>query len=282
MDDAEKKKRNDEARDRAFAEGRERRKREYDAAVKAKADAYELTKENRDSVVPDEDGLIAIPLSEIERTVLLRASNIWDGPTWMTDFIARSMWFDDKEHYRANARELFDRLEAEQPLSALDWHRLLVSCEMAFAVLMNGGAWDWTIVAGIEDETTIHALRAVQRKVLTWARPFPRSPDPMWNDLAAKKLIGVSADEEADEDDRINAVLHLGRITDFDDRLPLLQLAESDSVPETVRAATGRALGLIYLRTRIEQPEDLPRMTEPARAAYNEVRAVYQGSATTY
>ena len=113
---------------------------------------------------------VAIQLSEDERALLVRGLYEWGGPTRPTDALARAMGSENVAGLLADTKRVAAQLEADEPLTAADWARALIATEIAFASDYYGSGWDWSVIAGFDDEETIRRLRQVQRKLISVAR----------------------------------------------------------------------------------------------------------------
>ncbi len=111
------------------------------------------------------DDPLAVDLTEDERQVLRNGITEWGGPADCTEEFARAMGFDGLADFNLQGPRLRDALDARRPLSRQDWGRVLLMTEVAFASDTFGSGLDWATTTGIPDETTIHLLRNVQRKV---------------------------------------------------------------------------------------------------------------------
>jgi hypothetical protein len=124
------------------------------------------------------DELTGVDLTDDERRVLRFGLLMWSGgPAWMTDEIARAIWFDDREDFNEQRDRLWDAIEAQKPLSPRDWHRALAATELGYISWVLGAAGDWPMVSGIEDHTALDHIRPIQKKlagVRPWPMPFAR------------------------------------------------------------------------------------------------------------
>ena len=83
----------------------------------------------------------------------------------MTDGVAALLGYKDAAAFAQDQDRLVDCASGASPATRADWRRLLTSSELAFASYALGGAWDWDIVTGIDDEASILILRALQSKL---------------------------------------------------------------------------------------------------------------------
>jgi len=113
---------------------------------------------------------VAVQLSDDERALLVRGLGEWGGGTRPTDALARAMGSENVAGLLADTKRVAAQLEADEPLTAADWARALIATEIAFASDYYGSGWDWSVIAGFDDEETIRRLRQVQRKLISVAR----------------------------------------------------------------------------------------------------------------
>jgi hypothetical protein len=109
--------------------------------------------------------LIEIPLTQPERQLLLYGMNEWGGPARCTEELARAMGFPSRAHMYSEFDRLKPSLRNKQPLSVLDWTRMLVATEIVFVSGVFGSGLDWCITTGCSDVETIELLRQLQRKL---------------------------------------------------------------------------------------------------------------------
>ena len=67
--------------------------------------------------------------------------------------------------FDALTQRLSDKIEHQQPLTTLDWTRVLLLVEQAWASELLGAGLDFAIVTSIPDDDAIKLLRDVQRKL---------------------------------------------------------------------------------------------------------------------
>jgi len=84
--------------------------------------------------------------------------------------VARAMGFADVKSLYRDAERIAAVLDDAAQLTPADWARALIATEFAFASDYYGSGWDWSIIAGYDDVTTIGRLREVLRKLVGIAR----------------------------------------------------------------------------------------------------------------
>jgi hypothetical protein len=118
-----------------------------------------------------------IHLAASERSLLETGLFMWDGPATMTDNVARSLWFDSAGDFMGQIGRLRGALVSSEPLTAMDWHRVLAATEVVFTCWTLGAGGDWSIITGLDDHETLDRLRQVQQKLASvrpWPEPFAR------------------------------------------------------------------------------------------------------------
>ena len=113
----------------------------------------------------DAHGSVEIPLSHEERQLLRAGLAEWGGPAHTTDEFAVAMGFKGTDDLLSQRHRLDQALAAGEPLSRLDWRRVLLATELAFASDVVGSGIEWPTTTGLSDVDTIQLLRGVQRKV---------------------------------------------------------------------------------------------------------------------
>ena len=109
--------------------------------------------------------LIAIDLTDEERSVLRAGLVEWGGPARVTQELAVGMGFRDQEDLFRQGNRIRIDLEAGRPLSPLDWARTVLATEIVFASNLVGSGRDWSLTTGISDVDTLRILREIQRKL---------------------------------------------------------------------------------------------------------------------
>lgn len=113
----------------------------------------------------DSSELVGVDLSESERKFIWHALHEWqNSATWKPfpiDVLGLPSWdkFDQLTGRLAHA------VAEAQPLTALDWARVLYLTECSWASSLVGAALDFPIVTGISDTDALRLLRGLQRKI---------------------------------------------------------------------------------------------------------------------
>ena len=111
--------------------------------------------------------LVDVELTGGERRLLDTGLGQWGGPARLTEQLAIAMGFAGQADFFAQSERLSEALRDSQALSRLDWTRILLATEIAFASDVVGAGVEWQTVVGWSDEETISVLRQVQRKLLS-------------------------------------------------------------------------------------------------------------------
>ena len=271
------------ARKQALAEGRARRRKRVKEAVAARRKAWVSIQDKSRGPIGGKDGLIGLHLEPIERSFLSSAlSALSIHLHWVDDATARCLYFEDRRQLVDGMKRVNRALDDDEPMmSALDWHRAMAMSEHAYAVQIRGAASEWNLLTSFDDVDGIHVLRALQAKTLRWVKPRPVSPIATRPREHARVFVWKGSDAALSETERIRAILRSGRYVTHDERFALLHLASNTAESGAIQHAAGRALALITLRAQTEWPEDLDRMTESARKAYELMLIVYWNTELT-
>lgn len=113
---------------------------------------------------PDEP--VGVVLNDDERRVLCRGLIEWGGPARCTEEMAVALGFDTVADLHGETDRLLAALVAGEPLTPVDWGRVLLSTEVVFASDLVGAGVDWECVTGLTDEETIRILRDLQRTLV--------------------------------------------------------------------------------------------------------------------
>lgn len=112
------------------------------------------------------DELIEVALEPEELSFLRRGLNEWGGPARCTEEMAMAMGFLGTEQFSEEVyARLLPALDARQPLSRVDWLRVLLATEIVFVSDVLGSGVEWHITTGLSDIDTLALLRGVQRKL---------------------------------------------------------------------------------------------------------------------
>ena len=124
-----------------------------------------------------DEKVVAVELTGAEVEVLVAGLRQWSGPAACTEEFATAMGFRGVDGLLKDAARLIADLEAEHPLTPVDWARAILATEVAFASDAVGAGVEWGTVTGLTDEHTIGVLRALQRKLVGVV--YSQSSDPV-------------------------------------------------------------------------------------------------------
>jgi hypothetical protein len=120
---------------------------------------------------PDDTEAVFVELTDAE-TRLLRAGLLeWSGPARPTEELAAAMGYGSVEGLYAETKRLRGSVENQQPLSPLDWTKLLAAVEIAFGSDVFGSGYEWMTTTGLDDYETLRTLRALQGKLVRFHGP---------------------------------------------------------------------------------------------------------------
>jgi hypothetical protein len=109
--------------------------------------------------------IIEIDLTDIERRVLSCGLAEWGGPAHCTDAMAPAMGFSNVPGLLAEGRQIITDLDSGRSLTCQDWTRALLATEIVFISDMLGSGAEWPTTTGLDDASTLKALRSIQRKL---------------------------------------------------------------------------------------------------------------------
>lgn len=115
---------------------------------------------------PDPNEHLSLTLTKEEIGVLRQGLLQWGGPAPGADGLAVTMGFEDRLDLYRQATRIAEALSTGEPLTRLDWTRALVSTEVNFASDVLGAGYEWNIVTGFDDLTTLRLLRGLQSKLM--------------------------------------------------------------------------------------------------------------------
>jgi hypothetical protein len=122
------------------------------------------------AMVEVEESPIAIDLTERERKFIVGGLREWHGSASWVPLPIEALGMSDWDEFDA----LTDRLRAAvgrgEPLTELDWARVLFLSEVIWGSSLVGAALDFEIVTGFSDAEAIAVLRSLQRKIGNWRR----------------------------------------------------------------------------------------------------------------
>ncbi|MFD4538050.1 hypothetical protein ACFWNL_37130 [Kitasatospora sp. NPDC058397] len=111
-------------------------------------------------------------LDQGEIELLERALLEWGGPAWCSDRLAAGMGFENVQDLLDQCRRLRAALKDDSPIAPADWARILLAVEIVFVSDLMGTGVEWSTTTGLSDESTIRALRSIQRKLASTVRPY--------------------------------------------------------------------------------------------------------------
>jgi hypothetical protein len=111
------------------------------------------------------NGLFTLDLNDDERHLLRRGTWEWGGPAYATETLAIAMGFTDFDDFMQALPRLRAALDLGEPMSAIDWVRLVLATEIAFVSDFIGSGTDWSTTTGRSDQESIAVLRGLQRKI---------------------------------------------------------------------------------------------------------------------
>jgi hypothetical protein len=112
-----------------------------------------------------EESLIAIDLTERERKFIVGGLREWQGSAGWTPLPIEAMGLSDWDEFDALTDRLRVAVGRGDPLTDLDWARVLFLGEITWASCLVGAALDFEIVTGFSDAEAIAVLRSLQRKI---------------------------------------------------------------------------------------------------------------------
>jgi hypothetical protein len=109
--------------------------------------------------------LVAVDLTERERTFIWEALHQWvwsaSGKPFPFQIFGLSTWMEFNEL----TGRLAHAVTGSEPLSELDWARVLYLTECSWASSVVGAGLDFAIVTGFSDTEGLTLLRGLQRKI---------------------------------------------------------------------------------------------------------------------
>ena len=104
-------------------------------------------------------------LEQSEVELLVRALLEWGGPAHASDELARGMGFTGTDDLMDRGRAFRQALRSDDPIDGVDWARILLAAEIAFASDLMGSGTEWRTTTGMADDETVAALRSIQRQL---------------------------------------------------------------------------------------------------------------------
>lgn len=112
-----------------------------------------------------EESLIAIDLAERERSFIADGLREWQGSAGWKPLPIEALGLSNWDEFDALTDRLRDAVTRGEPLTELDWARVLFLSEITWASSLVGAALDFEIVTGFSDAEAIAVLRSLQRKI---------------------------------------------------------------------------------------------------------------------
>lgn len=120
-----------------------------------------------------ENSASASDLLTIEEINWLRRALLeWGGPARCSDELAVGIGFKSAQDLLDQCRRLRAELADSKPIESIDWARVLLAAEIAFASDLLGSGCDWSTTTGFSDEVSIRTLRTIQRKLAKVVGPY--------------------------------------------------------------------------------------------------------------
>lgn len=113
---------------------------------------------------------VAIELTDREREIIADALYEWQGSAGWAPLPIDALGLSSWEEFDALTDRLRDAITRGEPLSDLDWARVLFVTEITWASNLVGSGLDFAIVTGFSDAEAITLLRSLQRKISHWQR----------------------------------------------------------------------------------------------------------------
>ena len=117
-----------------------------------------------------------LDLTPDERGVLISGLVEWGGSARPTEQLVQAMGFADLEDFDTQGVRLARALRDKTPLTPVDWQRVLIATEIAFASEYFGVGTDWEAATGYDDEDSLGVLREIQGKIIAIVSRPPRPP----------------------------------------------------------------------------------------------------------
>ncbi|MEU9377175.1 hypothetical protein AB0D94_25830 [Streptomyces sp. NPDC048255] len=111
-------------------------------------------------------------LADDEIRLIQRALAEWGGPARCSDHLAVGIGFTDRRDLLDQCNRLRNALACDVPLTQTDWARVLLATEIVFVSDLMGSGVEWSTTTGLSDESTIRALRKIQRKLGRTIGPY--------------------------------------------------------------------------------------------------------------
>jgi hypothetical protein len=114
--------------------------------------------------VKDADDLVAVELTEMERTMLFIGLFDWGGPAYCGDSVAQALGFRDVQNLYDEGYPLAEAIRRGDPQSRRNWTRALASLEVMFGSSVLGSG-EWGGAHGYDEDELWVALKGLRRKL---------------------------------------------------------------------------------------------------------------------
>jgi hypothetical protein len=116
----------------------------------------------------DDDDLVAIDLTDDERTLMVQGLNEYGGLARGAPLLAPLMGLSTVHEFYELTWRLRETISAKKPLSDLDWARALLLTEISWASAVLGSGVDFG--TNIRDEKAAPLMRSIQYQVSNYHR----------------------------------------------------------------------------------------------------------------
>jgi hypothetical protein len=113
----------------------------------------------------DSSGLVAVELTEDERHFIQQTMEQWALSAAWKPFPFQVLGFSTWEEFLNLTGRLEHAVIAGEPLTDLDWARVLFLTEITWASTLIGSGLDFAIVTRFSDTEAVSLLRGLQRKI---------------------------------------------------------------------------------------------------------------------
>jgi hypothetical protein len=121
--------------------------------------------------------LLTVDLSDDERTFIWQAMYQWQFSASRQPFPYQVLGLATWQEFAELTHRLAQAVTDQEPLTGLDWMRVLYLTECSWASDVVGSGLDFSIVTEFSDIDGLSLLRRLQRKIGRVARPELLFPD---------------------------------------------------------------------------------------------------------
>lgn len=114
--------------------------------------------------------LVAADLTEDESHFVQKALEQWGDSASGKPFPFQTLGLASWEEFGRLVGRLIDAVSRREPLTDLDWARVLFLTELSWASSLVGSGMDFAIVTRFTDTEAVALLRSLQRKIGSWRR----------------------------------------------------------------------------------------------------------------